>query len=220
VEPASRFGMWVFLVTNAMSFGALLLAYALLRARAEAWPHLALNLPVAAVATVALAASSLTLLRGRVAATIALGLVFAGAQAFEYATLAHHGVGFGATQAASIFFVATGWHWLHVLAGVVALAVVPRTSSAFASTALFWQFVDAVWIVLFAAFYLVPRVPTIAGVAIGVAAAAGFAAVVFFAMNLRREPRAVRVVFVLPLALPVSFIVALVADALARGMRP
>ena len=40
-EPDARFGMWVFLVTDAMSFGALLGAYASLRAGAASWPHAA-----------------------------------------------------------------------------------------------------------------------------------------------------------------------------------
>ena len=222
MEPVARFGMWVFLVTDAMSFGALLCVYAVERARAERWPDVAarLNLPLAAVATLLLLASSLTLLRGKRAATLALGVAFVGAQAFEYATLARHGVRFSADAAASIFFAATGWHGLHVVAGLIALACARRDEIAAGSPALFWQFVDAVWIVLFTAFYLAPAVPTPAAIALGVAAAGGFAAVVFFAMNLRREPRAVKVVFMVPLALPLAFVVALVADALGRGVRP
>ena len=222
MEPVARFGMWVFLVTDAMSFGALLCVYAVERTRADHWPDVAarLNLPLAAVATLLLLASSLTLARGKRVATIALGIGFVGAQAFEYATLARHGVGFSADAAASIFFATTGWHGLHVLAGVIALACARSDDVAAGSPALFWQFVDAVWIVLFTAFYLAPAVPTPAAIALGVAAAAGFGAVVFFAMNLRREPRAVKVVFMVPLALPVVFVVALVADALGRGVRP
>lgn len=213
-----RFGMWVFLVTDAMSFGALLLSYALLRARAQAWPDTAthLSLPLAAVAAAALLASSLTLVRGWVLPTLALGAMFLGAQGVEYATLVRHGVGIAADPAASIFFVATGWHGLHVLAGLIALAVARKSAAA----ALFWQFVDAVWIVLFTAFYLAPRVGMLAASALGVAAACGFFAIVFFAMNLRRERRAVKVMFVLPLAFPVLFVVALVADALQKGIRP
>ncbi|HEX8950357.1 MAG TPA: cytochrome c oxidase subunit 3, partial [Polyangia bacterium] len=153
-EPVARFGMWVFLVTDAMSFGALLLAYAVLRAGADAWPAARLDLRLAAVATLALVASSLTLARGRIVATLALGVAFLGLQALEYATLARHGVGFAADRAASIFFAATGWHGLHVVAGLVALAVARRSPGG--AAALFWQFVDAVWIVLFTAFYLAP----------------------------------------------------------------
>lgn len=215
-KPVARFGMWVFLVTDAMSFGALLMVYAVLRAGSDRWPAARLDLRLAALATLALIASSLTLARRRVVATIILGAAFVALQALEYATLARHGVGFGADRAASIFFAATGWHGLHVLAGLVGLAAAPRSSAA----ALFWQFVDAVWILLFTAFYLAPAVPTAVAVVLGVVAAAGFAAVVVFAMNLRKEPRAVKVVFVLPLALPVLFVVALVADALVRGARP
>ena len=103
---------------------------------------------------------------------------------------------------------------------MIALACARGGDVAGGSAALFWQFVDAVWIVLFAAFYLAPAVPTPAAVALGVVAAAGFAAVVFFAMNLRREPRAVKVIFMVPLALPIVFVVALVADAIGRGARP
>ena len=216
--PTGRLGMWVFLVTDASSFGALCLSYAILRARAESWPDAAarLNLPLAAVAAALLLASSWTLVRGWIVPTLALGAAFLGAQIFEYAALAHHGIGIGADPAASIFFIATGWHGLHVLAGLIALAAARRSQGA----ALFWQFVDAVWVVLFTAFYLGPAVGTAAAVALGVAAACGFFAIVFFAMNLRGERRAVKLMFVLPLAFPVLFVVALVADALAKGIRP
>lgn len=220
-RPVARFGMWVFLVTDAMSFGALLLAYAVLRAHAEAWPDTAarLSLPLATVAATALVASSLTLMRGWIVPTLGLGVAFLGAQAVEYVMLVRHGVGIGADPAASIFFVATGWHGLHVVIGLVALAIARRPSPGGAA-ALFWQFVDAVWIVLFTAFYLAPAFGMIAAAVLGVVAAGGFLAVVFFAMNLRAERRAVKVMFVLPLALPILFIVALVADALHRGIRP
>lgn len=222
MEPVARFGMWIFLVTDAMSFGALLSAYAVLRARAESWPDMAarVSLPLGAVATLVLLASSLTLARGKRLATLALGVAFLGAQAIEYTLMARHGAGFGRDPAASIFFATTGWHGLHVVAGVIALACARGNNVAAGSPALFWQFVDAVWIILFAAFYLAPAVPTPAAVALGVAAAAGFAAVVFFAMNLRREPRTVKVVFMVPLALPIAFVVALVADSVGHGLRP
>lgn len=217
-EPVGRFGMWVFLVTDAMSFGALLLTYALLRVRAESWSDVAakLDLPLAALATLLLLFSSLTMARGRVVATLALGAAFVALQAFEWIALGRHGVGLGADRAASSFFVVTGWHGLHVLAGLVLVAV----RGAHRPVVLFWQFVDAVWIVLFTVFYLAPRAHGVAVVALAVGAAAGFGALVAFAMNLRSEPRAVKVIFVLPFAFPVLFTVALVADALAKGIRP
>ena len=211
----ARFGMWVFLVTDAMSFAALLLAAAVLRVRAESWPRIGTNLPLAAVAAAALFASSLTLMRGRVVATLALGATFLGVQVYEWATLLHGDL----DVARAIFFVVTGWHGLHVIAGLVVLALA-RRSPGTGAAALFWQFVDAVWIVLFTVFYLAPAVPAAAAIALGFGAALGFLAIVFFPMNLRREPRAVKVVFVLPLVLPILFTVALVADAATRGIRP
>ena len=160
--------------------------------------------------------------RRRVVATLALGLAFLGLQAYEFATLARHGIGFSTDRAASCFFAVTGWHGLHVLVGVILLAVVAiaRRGEAPRLVALFWQFLDAVWIVLFVLFYLAPRAHGVGLVALGLAAAAGFAAVVAFPMRLRREPRAVKLVFMLPLALPILFTVALVADALQQGIRP
>lgn len=57
-------------------------------------------------------------------------------------------------------------------------------------------------------------------VALGALALANFGGVVAFHMNLRREPRALRLLFVLPLVLPALFAVALVADAAGHGVRP
>ena len=127
-EPVARFGMWVFLVTDAMSFGALLTVYAVLRAGADTWPPPRLDLRLAAVATLALVGSSLTLARKRVIPTLVLGGAFLALQALEYVSLARHGVRFGSDRAAASFFAATGWHGLHVVAGLVVLALAPRSS--------------------------------------------------------------------------------------------
>jgi len=164
--------MWTFLASDAMSFGGLLVAYAVLRTRADAWPAAAarLDVPLAAVLTLVLLASSLTVAlaadaaragraratAGWLGATLALGAAFLGGQAWEWHALAHHGVGFAADQAASTFYAITGWHGAHVAAGLVYLGVVlaRRRGEAVASAALFWQFLDAVWMVLFTAVYL------------------------------------------------------------------
>ncbi len=221
-EPAAtaRLGMWVFLVSDAMSFAALLLAYGVLRARAEAWHDAGAHasFAVAVVATVALVASSPLLARGRVAVTIALGAVFVALQAWEWATLLPHAD--VAEPGQAIFFAVTGWHGLHVVAGLVALAVAARRRTSLPPVALFWQLVDGLWLVIFALLDVVPRVHGAAGWALVAVALAGFAAIVLWPMNLRRETRAVKVIFVLPLALPALFIVAVVADAASHGVRP
>lgn len=166
-------GMWIFLAADALSFAALLIAYAVLRARAAAWPDAAarLDLPLGGALTYILLASSTTMGlavgaarsgRGQLAArwlwaTIALGACFVAGQAFEWRALATHGIGIARDQAAASYYVCTGWHGVHVLAGLAIL--LGRTRAAahadkLAVAALFWHFVDAVWIVVFTCVYL------------------------------------------------------------------
>src|SRR6476659_3182824 len=91
-----RTGMWVFLVTDAMSFGGLLIAYAVLRAGISNWPQHRLGVLFTGVTTLVLVASSLTMALALAAAradraratslwlgaTVAGGLVFLGGQAW------------------------------------------------------------------------------------------------------------------------------------------
>jgi cytochrome c oxidase subunit 3 len=168
-----KLGMWIFLVPDAISFAGLLIAYGALRARAERWADGAARFDVAlaAVLTYVLLGSSLTMAlavdaavrqRARAAAawlwlTVALGVAFIAGQAFEWTHLLRHGVGVAVDAQASSFYACTGWHGAHVLAGVIALAVVGMRrvdAGKLAVAALFWHFVDAVWIVLFTSVYL------------------------------------------------------------------
>ncbi|HWX79941.1 MAG TPA: heme-copper oxidase subunit III family protein [Steroidobacteraceae bacterium] len=104
-------------------------------------------------------------------ATAALGLSFVGMQAFEWTNLiVNEGVRpwgnpMGAAQFGSAFFMITGFHGLHVSAGVVYLSVVARrvwtgfydrkgTYETVEVTGLYWHFVDLVWVFIFAFFYL------------------------------------------------------------------
>ena len=188
---AGKIGMWVFIATDAMGFGGLLLAYAALRVRAPAWPDPAgrFDLGLAAALTFVLLASGATMsaavaaardgryraARILVALTALAGIIFVAGQASEFHTLASgHHVGLVADHAAALFYVIAGYHGLHVLVGVVVLATVgagrarqagpadrsapPPDCGALEVAALYWQFVDAVWIVLFTVLYLVPPV--------------------------------------------------------------
>ena len=137
---AGKIGMWIFLVTDGMGFGALLLAYGVLRARAPGWPDPMerFAIPLAAAMTLALLTSSLTVLfalaaaqagrggaaRGWLAVTIAFGLAFLTGQALEYHHLLHDGLPMGLTSGmfASLFYVITGFHGLHVGIGLLVLA--------------------------------------------------------------------------------------------------
>lgn len=176
-----KLGMWLFLVTDAMGFGGLLLAYAVLRVRAVAWPSAAerLSIPLAAAMTFALITSSLTVMLalsamrlGRrtaamawLAVTIAAGALFLLGQGYEYDQLLRGAQPMGLTTDlfASTFYAITGFHGLHVLAGVVYLAILlivsgrgRATAGHYQIAALFWHFVDFAWIAIFTFVYLLP----------------------------------------------------------------
>jgi cytochrome c oxidase subunit 3 len=112
--------------------------------------------------------------RGRAAAlmfiTAAFGAIFVGMQAFEWTKLIVEegirpwGNPFGASQFGATFFMITGFHGLHVSAGVIYLAIVgmkvlrgdyeKRGYEIVEITGLYWHFVDLVWVFIFAFFYL------------------------------------------------------------------
>jgi len=103
------------------------------------------------------------------AATALLGASFVGMQAFEWTKLIEEGVRpwgnpMGSAQFGSAFFMITGFHGLHVTAGVIYLSIVARKvargdyeKKGYAIveiTGLYWHFVDLVWVFIFAFFYL------------------------------------------------------------------
>ena len=104
-------------------------------------------------------------------ATALFGMAFVGMQAFEWTKLiVEEGVRpwgnpMGAPQFGACFFMITGFHGLHVSAGVIMLLVVATKVlrgqydrsgdySAIEIAGLYWHFVDLVWVFIFAFFYL------------------------------------------------------------------
>ncbi len=102
--------------------------------------------------------------------TIALGILFTGFQLIEYAELFHmreagHEAWIGNDAYGSAFFMATGFHGLHVLIGTIFLFVCyarlmkggfkPEKHFGFEAAAWYWHFVDVVWLFLFAFVYIV-----------------------------------------------------------------
>ncbi|QLL24982.1 heme-copper oxidase subunit III [Actinobacteria bacterium IMCC26103] len=98
--------------------------------------------------------------------TFLMGAFFIAGQIYEYASLVTEGVTLASTAYGSVFYVATGFHGLHVTGGLIAfLIVMVRVSKARrfthnqATTAIvvsyYWHFVDVVWIALFSAIYLI-----------------------------------------------------------------
>ncbi len=94
--------------------------------------------------------------------TVALGLLFTGFQAYEYAEAPFKFAGGGIYP--STFFLATGFHGFHVMVGTIFLAVclyrawrgdfTPRRHFGFEAAAWYWHFVDVVWLFLFVCIYV------------------------------------------------------------------
>lgn len=97
-------------------------------------------------------------------ATIALGIVFLIGQGLEYADLIRSKVTISQNLFGTTFFTLTGFHALHVIAGLSMLSILLGVSllrtgkstpqRALGSIALYWHFVDAVWIVIFSIVYI------------------------------------------------------------------
>jgi cytochrome c oxidase subunit 3 len=97
--------------------------------------------------------------------TYLMGATFIAGQVTEYATLVHEGLTISSSPYGSVFYLATGFHGLHVTGGLIAFVfVLARTYMARKFTheqavsaivvSYYWHFVDVVWIALFATIYL------------------------------------------------------------------
>ena len=171
-------GVVIWLASELMFFGGLFAAYFTLRSEAGVWPpdDVTLETISSAIATVVLLVSSATIhsasralergdragvQRGLVI-TLALGALFLAGQVREYTIndfeISSHAYG-------SIYYLMTGFHGLHVAAGLVLLGIglalvggpgpLPRRGPAVESVIYYWHFVDAVWVALFATIFLV-----------------------------------------------------------------
>ena len=102
--------------------------------------------------------------RWLLALTIVLGTVFIFGQGREYLRIFHEGIMVNSNLFATTFFTLTGFHGLHVCAGLIALLIIMGLSlagdfkqgriEAVKSIGLYWHFVDAVWLVVFSVIYL------------------------------------------------------------------
>ena len=138
-----------------------------------------LNVPYAMVITAILISSSVTAQFGVFAAergdvfglrrwyllTIVLGATFLVGQGSEYDHLIVHGLTIPSSVYGSAFYITTGFHAAHVLAGVLAFVVVmlriakakftPAQATAAMVVSYYWHFVDVVWIGLFITIYFI-----------------------------------------------------------------
>ncbi len=177
-----KLGIWLFLASEVMLFGALFSTYVLLRLMAVEWPLGVdvLNVPLGAVNTAVLIGSSVTMVMAYASLkmdsldrykwwmswTIGLALLFMVIKGFEY----NHEFDIGnfpwTSTYLAIYFTMTGLHALHIIGGVIVNsyflgpgAKMWETNKAqftnrIEAAGLYWHFVDLVWIFLFPVLYL------------------------------------------------------------------
>ena len=187
-----KIGMWLFLFTELLFFGGMFLLYSVFRSQYPAEFHSAAqeeNLLFGSVNTTILLTSSFTIAVAIAAirkgnkilslymqtTTIMFGICFLIIKYFEWSAKISKGIypdsptllnrGKGDILFFSLYYVMTGIHGIHVLIGVIAIAimfvytrrgVIDRDNFAkLENTGLYWHFVDIVWIYLFPLFYLI-----------------------------------------------------------------
>ena len=175
-----KLGIWLFLASEVMLFGALFSSYIILRTGATEWPHGELSVPLGAINTVILISSSVTMVmawaslkmhlwskhRLYLILTFVLAGVFLVNKYFEYSDHFARGEGPWHNNFLAIYFTLTGLHGLHILGGmdVMLYLIGPgaklwktnpdQFTNRIEYTGLYWHFVDLVWIFLFPVLYL------------------------------------------------------------------
>ncbi len=176
-------GMWVFLTGDAVVFLILLLSYAFMRYSIPDWPESSAVLDISSAlamtsfllggsAAVAKALGAIRVDRPRVmrkylALAVLGGILFLGFQAYEWGHLEDLGFTpdinpYGASQFSGMFYIITGFHGFHVLAGVVYLLVIVLLNGRYTAqnhdgvtmAGLYWHFVDLLWVLIFSTLYI------------------------------------------------------------------
>lgn len=178
-----KIGIWLFLASEVMLFGALFAGYIILRVGSDAWPHgsdYGLSVPWAFTNTLVLISSSVTMVMAWASLmrkdekkyklymflTVLGGIGFMVIKYIEYTAKFHHGYYPSTHNFLAIYFTLTALHGLHVVAGTVVNAYFlgpgfkmwktnpEQFTNRVESAGLFWHFVDLVWIFLFPILYL------------------------------------------------------------------
>jgi len=193
-EGANQLGMWTLIATEILFFGGLFLAYALYRLSYPAafaagsrlldfWSG-TINTAVLLTSSLSMALGDAFIKRGNrralgicIACTAVLGALFLAVKFLEYRDMYRAdlvpGINFGGNTAPQVelfvflYFVMTGLHAVHMLAGLGAMAWLFRLNrlgrlSASAHepvkmVGLYWHFVDCVWVFLYPLLYLIPK---------------------------------------------------------------
>lgn len=166
---------WV-IISEIVIFGGLIACYLIFRMRNDAWGVWASDTKTLAggINTFILLTSSYFAVLAHDAATkkdgalaskylwwtIAGGFGFLLVKSYEYGTKLSHGITITTNNFWSYYYVATGLHGLHVIAGMVAMMIVAKQAKAGQNLnrvelcGLYWHFVDIVWIFLFPLLYI------------------------------------------------------------------
>jgi cytochrome c oxidase subunit III len=181
---SKKFGMWLFIISDALTFSALLVAYTYVRLATPEWPkpfHFSPSIIFSSVMTFCLLSSSLTMVmavhsmnhgnrKATVAwilATIGGGLAFVVLHMTEWLNLINNehitttGNEWGVPLFGGTFFALTGLHMTHVIIGVIYLGIIAfavgRGKFKYEDvevSGLYWHFVDLVWMFIFPLVYL------------------------------------------------------------------
>lgn len=181
--PSKKLVMWLFIISDAVTFGAMLFAYGYVKNASPDWPEpfkFSPSILNVMLMTFILVSSSLTMLIATRAAksgdkavairwtfiTVAGGVMFALLHLNEWRGLISEGVRlfqnpWGSPMFGATFFAITGLHLTHVVGGVIALTVVALgykrgryNSDDIEIWSLYWHFVDLVWMFVVPMVYL------------------------------------------------------------------
>jgi heme/copper-type cytochrome/quinol oxidase subunit 3 len=178
--PSKKLAMWLFIMSDVMTFAACVAAYAFLRNGSAEWPRPFHNVTTVAIMTLIMLTSSLTMLIALVAAkaadkarafrwmmiTAAAGLLFTLLHVRDWMGMINQGVGlfhnpWGLAAFGAAFYAITGFSLAHISVGTIALIVVAiryqggrYNADDIELFSLFWQFISLVWLFIVPLVYL------------------------------------------------------------------
>ena len=178
--PSKKFAMWLFIMSDVMTFAACVAAYAFVRVATPQWPRPFHSMTNVAVMTLIMLTSSLTMLMALVAAqaedktrairwmmfTAAGGVVFTLLHIRDWMGMMTQGVSlsqnpWGPAAFGAAFYSITGFSLMHISVGTIALIIIAIRYKGGRYTAddvelfnLFWQFIGLVWLFIVPLVYL------------------------------------------------------------------
>jgi cytochrome c oxidase subunit 3 len=181
---SKKFGMWLFIISDSLTFSALLFAYTYSRVSNPNWPtpfRFSPSIIFSSIMTFCLLSSSLTMVMavhamnhgkrkaagGWILATMGCGLAFVVLHLNEWMNLINneHVTAFnnpwGVPLFGGTFFALTGLHMTHVIIGIIYLGIICQAvlrgkfkAEDVEVSGLYWHFVDLVWMFIFPLVYL------------------------------------------------------------------